>query len=321
VTAACRTASVALLALVALAAHAHAQQPSPNTVAADQAFKQGRELFKAGKYADACEQFARSQQLDPAHGTLFNLSQCSERIGKLATAAAGYRELVANDTNEQRKATAAERLKDITPRIPKLVVHIDNPPPGLDVEIDSKDGPRNIPANTPVEVDFGDYSVVARARGHTEIISRVNIVQEGKTTTVEGTLVRGASNSESIGVRKHDQAAPAPSHRKLYALGALGTGGAAVVGGVVLGALARSSWNEAKDVCGGTTCTTQADLDRANELGDAARTKATLSTILVIGGAVVGGVGAYLLVTTPGGTTIAPTATDSSAGVSISGSF
>jgi hypothetical protein len=320
VTAACRAAIVVVIA--ALATRAHAQAPAPNTAAADDAFKQGRELFKAGRYPEACEQFAKSQQLDPAYGTLFNLSQCSERIGKLATAAAGYRELVAKDTNDQRKATAAERLKDITPRIPKLVVQIDNPPPGLVVEIDSHDGPRGIPANTPVEVDFGDYSVVARARGHTEIINRVKITQEGKTTTVDAKLVAGTSNSVAAGVAKADQPAQTPrSYRKLYAIGATATGGAAVVGGLVLGALARSKWNDAKDVCGGTMCTSAVNVDRANALADSARTKATASTVLIIGGAVLGGVGAYLWITAPGGATIAPTATDSSAGVSISGVF
>jgi hypothetical protein len=63
------------------------------------------------------------------------------------------------------------------------------------------------------------------------------------------------------------------------------------------------------------------NVDRANALADSARTKATASTVLIIGGAVLGGVGAYLWITAPGGATIAPTATDSSAGVSISGVF
>jgi hypothetical protein len=317
VTVACRRV---LLALVVAVGVAHAQgSPSP----ADEAFKQGRELFKANKFAEACDEFEISQKLDPANGTLFNIGQCSERIGKLATAAAAYRELVANDTNEQRKESAANRLKVITPRIPKLLIKVEPPPPGIVVEIASKAGPRGVEANKPIEVDFGEYDVIVRARGYNEFMSHVKISQESKTTTVVATLKEGASNTETVGVAapRKDKVEPAPrSKRKLIGIGAMATGGGVIVGGVVVGVLARSRWNEAKDVCAGA-CTTQADVDRANALGDQARSKATLSTVLVLGGAVIAGVGTYLYVTAPANTKITPSATDSSAGVTISGVF
>ncbi|HEY5924705.1 MAG TPA: hypothetical protein VIV11_23660 [Kofleriaceae bacterium] len=311
----------ALVVVGALAATAYAQSPNPNAKAADEAFKQGRELYKQDKFAEACEQFDKSHKLDPAYGTLFNLSQCSEKIGKLATAATGYREVVERDTNEQRKATAAERLKEIAPRIPKLYVKVDKPPLGLVVELDSKVGPRQIGANQPVEVDFADYSVLVRARGNSAFMSRVKINQEGKTTTIEATLAPGASNAETAGVAKANTDEAPRSRRRLYAIGAMATGGAVFATGIVFGALARSQWKEAKDVCGGTSCTTQADVDRANDIGDKARSKATLSTVFVLGGAAIAGVGVYLWVTAPGGTKVTPTATDTSAGVSLSGEF
>jgi len=323
VTVACeRIARALVITLVVAAGTARAQTPSPNQTAADAAFKEGRDLYKAGKYAEACEQFEKSQKLDPANGTLFNLSQCSEKVGKLATAAAGYRELLAKDTNDQRKATAAERLKEITPKIPKLIVKVDKPPPGIVVEIDSKTGPRGIPANTPIEVDFGEYSVAARARGYNEFISRVKINQDSKLTTVEATLEAGASNTETVGVARRQKSEDKPRNtKKLIGIGAMATGGAALVGGIVLGSLARSTWNDAKAVCGGTACTTQADVDRANNLGDQAHTKATWSTVFVIAGAAIGGAGAYLFFTAPAGTTLTPTASDHSAGVTLSGHF
>jgi hypothetical protein len=309
--------------VLAVAGAAHAQG---NATAADEAFKQGRQLYKANKFVEACEQFEKSQQLDPANGTLFNIGQCSERIGKLATAVASYRAVVANDTNVERKASAADRLKALTPRVPKLLVKIGSPPPGLVVELEGKTGARAIEANQAVEVDFGDYTVVARARGYSEFMSRVKVSQERKTTTVDATLKPGASNTETVGVvvkpDKPDRPdKPARSNRKLYGMVGMGTGGAVLAGGVVFGVLARSKWSEAKDVCGGTTCTSQADVDRANELGDQARSKATLSTILVLGGAAIAGVGAYLYINAPGETTISPSATESGASVTIRGVF
>jgi hypothetical protein len=307
---------VLLIAAVVLATRAEAQTPPPNQAAADAAFKQGRELFKANKFAEACAEFEKSQKLDPAYGTLFNIAQCSEKLGKLATAAAAFREVAAKDTNEPRKASAAGRLEDITPRIAHLLVKVDKSPPGLAVEIDDKNGPRAVAANQPIEVDFGDYTVTVRARGYGEFISRVKISQEGKTTTVEATLEAGAS-TKSV-----DRGEPAPgAKRKLYAMIAMGTGGAAVVGGIAFGVLARSKWNEAKDVCGGSTCTTQDEVDRANAIGDQARSKALISTVLVVSGLAIGGVGAYLWFTAPKGTVVAPTASDTGAGVTLIGRF
>lgn len=90
------------------------------------------------------------------------------------------------------------------------------------------------------------------------------------------------------------------SPRKTYGMIAVAGGGAVVVTGVVFGLLARARWNDAKDVCGGTTaCANDADTEYAQALADSARTRANVSTGLVIGGAVIAGVGAYLWVTAP----------------------
>src|SRR5262249_43347029 len=82
--------------------------PAWADTAAEKAFEEGRDLFRAGKYADACVRFEQSEQLDPQMGTLFNLAQCDEKIGKLASAIVAYREVVAKDNNAKRKAIAAE---------------------------------------------------------------------------------------------------------------------------------------------------------------------------------------------------------------------
>jgi hypothetical protein len=207
--------------------------------------------------------------------------------------------------------------------VPRIIVKVASPPAGLVVELDTKGGPRQIPPNQATEVDLGDYSVIVRARGYNEFISRLKINHEAKTTTVEAILRQGASNAEGAGVASGevDDHPPAFPRRKLYAITAAAAGAGALIGGVTFGVLASSKWNEAKDVCGGTMCTTQDEVDRANKLGDSARTRATVSTVLVIAGVGLGGVGAYLWFTTPKDTTITPTASENSAGVTISGRF
>ena len=299
------TVASRLAVLVALTSAAQADNPSAS--AADDAFKQGRELIKSGNWVEACEQFDKSQRLDPQLGTLFNIGQCSEHTEHLATAVAAYRELVAKDTNDARKSAAKERLAALEPRVPKLVVKVSRP---ATVSLESKAGVRAIAANQPVEIDFGDYSVIVRAPGAREVISKIRVGEERKTTTIEPAL-------DPIDA---GDASPS-STRKLVAIAAVGVGGAALATGVVFGALASSDWNRAKAVCGGTTCASQGDVDRANAIGASARTKATLSTALVIAGAVVAGAGVFVWLTLPGDVHVAPQASDTSAGVTLTGAF
>jgi PEGA domain len=280
--------------------------------AADEAFKKGRELLKSGKYAAACAEFEHSQELDPALGTLFNIAECDEKIGKLASALAAYREVVSRDTKPERRQVASDAATRLSARVPKLVVKV---PAAAKHATISLGGKRAIDPNTPVEVDLGRYVVEVHADGMKPYTTKVTIADEGKTVTVTAKLVVDKSlpklepdHADHVDheVARHDHAAdgpsdePAPrSHRKTLAIAVIAAGGAALVTGGVYGGLASSSWNDAKAVCGGTTCTTQTDLDRAAALGDQARSKANISTGLVVAGGVVAALGVVLWVTAP----------------------
>ena len=52
------------IVLVLVTSVAHAQTPTP----ADAAFKRGRELLKAGKFADACIEFEHTRMLSAVFG-------------------------------------------------------------------------------------------------------------------------------------------------------------------------------------------------------------------------------------------------------------
>jgi hypothetical protein len=309
------------LLVVLLGGVVHAE-PTPQQKEADGAFKKGRDLLKQGNYLDACDEFNKSQRLDPANGTLFNIAQCSEQIGRLATAASAYRELIKKDTNAERLELSRKALAALEPRIPKIVAKIDNPPTNIVIHLDSKAGQQQILPNEPVEANFGEYTLVARAKGYTEMISKFRIGEEGSTKTVEVTLLPGASNSDVIRKPGERSTDGAPRNtRKLIGIGLTAAGGATLATGVVFGVMARGKWNDAKDACGGATCDTREKVDNANVLADQARSKATLSTILVASGAVVAGAGIALWVTAPKGMQITPSASENGASVTLSGSF
>jgi len=299
------------------------------TAAADTAgdlFKQGRAFAKAGKHAEACEKFKKSQELDPQLGTLFNIAQCEEKIGQLASAIAGYREVVAKDTNAERKALAAEYQSKLEQRVPKLLVIVSKPPSNLVITLDGPRGGKPIDPNTPIEVDLGDYTVVARADGYRELSSKVKVDTEGKTTTVPIDLALVHGHDEPVAAQPHhDEAQPPPpepahSHRKTYGYVALGVGGAALAVGLYFGSVANGKWSDAQAVCGGVTCPNAAMQMQAQALVEDSRSAGDLSTALVIGGAAIAATGVVLWLTAPSEEhAIHVTATGN--GVSLSGRF
>jgi tetratricopeptide (TPR) repeat protein len=115
------------------------------------------------------------------------------------------------------------------------------------------------------------------------------------------------------------------SVRRRYSVIAAGAGGAFLIGGGVLGALARSKRNAAYEVCGHDgVCDTAEDASRANALLKASRTRGNVSTVLfALGGAGLV-TGAVLWLTgrdASAHTAFAPVIAPSSIGVAWEGGF
>ena len=324
------TAARSLALLLALTATA-AAEPT-----ADEYFKHGRELLKSHKYADACVQFEHSQQLDPAIGTLYNIAQCDAEIGKLATALAAYRDVIAHDTNAKRRKAATAAAKKLEPRVPRLIVKADD---GVDLAIDGA----KVAADATTPVDLGKHEITAQQAGHQEFHKTVAISDEGQTVTINAKLVAiEAAPVTAAAVEAHPAPPPTtptptvvrnqpkptpksePSHRRVIGIATTAVGVAALGTGAVFGVLARSKWNAAKAVCNNsTTCTSQADADAAAHLGDQARGRATLSTGFAIAGGVIATVGIVLFATAPSAHAVEVAARPSSDGgtLVLSGQF
>jgi len=336
--------AIVAAAVVWSAAPVRAQDAS---AAAQIEFDRGQKLMQSGDFVGACVAFDKSQRIDPQIGTRYNLGLCNEKQGKLASAWNAFREVAQRDRNAARKQDAARRAAALKPRLTKLLINAAASPDGFVVKLNGTDATTLLGIEAPV--DPGQYTVVASAPTFKSWSATVSATGEGLTVTVSipplekaavatTTTTTGPTGPDHAEPGKEGTALPpGPAHvethaarpghgRKVLGLAIGGGGVALVAGGVVAGVMASGKWSEAKDVCGGSlTCPTAADTARANELGDAARTRANIATGLIGAGIVAVGVGATLWLTAPkesrNGVAIVPAAGPHGVSVTMEGRF
>jgi hypothetical protein len=286
-----------LFVLVAFVIAPHAGFAQGVNANADALFHQGRDLMAAGKYAEACSAFEASEQADPAVTTLLNLADCREKNSQLATAWALFLDAErqtrdSKDASTQRyHDTALEHAKKLEPTLSKLAIDVGDHVAGLTITragqpVDVELWNRSLP------IDGGTYTISATAPGFESWQTTVEVAASGDTKTVEvPRLERELAHTTHALPPKMPAAAPrapAPHARmRVAGLALIGVGGASTIAGVVVGALARSKWNDAKAVCGASLeCDNGADFSRAHSLASAAHLRGNIATGLVAGGLV-----------------------------------
>src|SRR5258708_13776883 len=115
------TAFLAALAFAPAPVGGQAHDP----VAGEALFNSGRALVDKGDYEAACPKFADSQKLDPAAGTLINLADCHEHVGRLAAAWEEWQEaLDLLPPSDDRIPETKRRFGALDARVPRLVLHL-----------------------------------------------------------------------------------------------------------------------------------------------------------------------------------------------------
>ena len=139
-------------------------------------FDDGKRLMTQGRWAEACPKLAESQRLAPAIGTEFNLADCWEHAGRLASAWAAFLDVV-DQTHKRgeapREAAARARADAIARRMGKLTLQVPTRAPDLEVR---RDGDLVQPEvwGVAVPVDAGDHRIEARAPGRAPWSSTVH---------------------------------------------------------------------------------------------------------------------------------------------------
>lgn len=303
--------------------------------AAEQLFAQGRALMMQGDRAEACPKFEASLKLDPALGTLLNLAHCYEQVGRLASAWARYRELgdLAERAGQAPRAQFARmRAADLEPRLPRFTIRVPVAAhvPRLAV---TRDGVAVDPTlfGTPVYVDPGVYELKATAPGREAFETTITAVEAEEATvsipeltpvpepptrepterkTELETVSRRAPETDSRQAPGSDShqapgmvsiADDAPSTgrgRRILGLSTGGVGLAVLAAGLGSGWSASSTWNRAfeQGLCDRDTLVCTSD---GQAQADIARSRATLSNVLIGAGVGLATVGVVLYVTAP----------------------
>jgi hypothetical protein len=284
---------------LALTSIAFAQAHDP--VAAEALFHAGRTLVDQGKYAEACPKFDESEKLDPAAGTLINLADCNEHVGKLAVAWEEWQEaLDMLAPGDDRIPETKRRFAAIDARVPRLVLHLTTPSSSARVVRDGVD--LGGAFDVPLPMDPGKHAIHIVEPSHDDATYDVTLAEKetkkidvamGKEKGDEGVVTK--PKPPIVDATPSDD--PGASRRKIaWIVG--GVGVVALGVGVVGGLVALHDKSVVDGECPSNACS-----QKGYDAAQSGHKWATVSTIATIGGVAAIGVSIVLLVTAPHATT------------------
>lgn len=280
---------IAAMALAVTVSSSAKDARAGDVAAADALFADAKALMDKKDYAAACPKFEASAKLDRALGTLLNVADCNEKLGRIATAWGNWGDAadLAAQLGDGRLDLAKQRRSALEPRLARLKIDAKSFK-GLEIYRDEE---RVDPAAYGLFLPIDPGAHVITVRRDKDILRSDKLLAEEK-----------ANDTLTIDLAALEKAAPRPkasppasSYRKAgYATAG---GGAALIvaaGLLELGAKkARDGANCATASGSGAVYCTQTGMD------DMARAKRLASTSqwVGIGGLVVGAVGVTMILT------------------------
>jgi hypothetical protein len=293
--------SILLALLLTLTSSAARAQDAAAQAEARVLFDEGAKLLADGKAQEACPKLEASLRRYPGLGTHGKLAECYEAVGRIASAWALYRKVIAlaverGDTGRER--VARERADKLAPRLAYL--QIDVPPQSRVTGLEVRAGGTLVEEavfGTRLARDPGGINVEATAPGYLPFRSEVRI-EEAKTASVTVTLTRDPNPTPAPTAAPVSTKSDERSWQMPLGVATLGIGAACMIAGAALAVVAKNTWDGAFEAgCDEATLScNQAGFDETEK----ARTLADASTGLVIAGAVLAAAGVTLWITAPG---------------------
>jgi hypothetical protein len=278
-------------------------------------FREGRRLLKAGDLQGACAKLEESQRLDPAPGTLANLADCEEQLGRTASAWEHWRrtaELL--PANDARRATAQARSTELEKKLPRLTITLapelhPTPIAGLRIE---RDGVAlgAVSLGVALPLDPGAHVVLVSAPDHQprrfDLVigageQRQLSVSVGPRALATSAARIAADTAGSSPLDLHASAPPPSTGRARHITGyvLLGAGVAAIGTGIFFGTRALQARSDAKSDCAAPDGSGHAPVcwARARDALMRDTTYSRLADAGIAGGAIAALVGGYLAFT------------------------
>jgi serine/threonine-protein kinase len=281
-----------------------AEPDARDRAAAEATFRQATALMDEQRFAEACEKFAASQQLDPALGTLLHLADCYDRAGRTASAWALFREVEDRSrraAQPDRERIARERAEALEGKLSKLELNVpaERRIGGLEVKV----GGSVIPSaswNTALPVDPGPTQVELSAPGKRSARLELTIAPGPSQQTLEVPALADAPRPPPVTRANSGSAAAAPPGSTQKTIGIVMSAAGLVALGVggYFGYRAHEQNNASKAQCRADdpNACTRVGFDRR----EAAKSSANLATIAGVSGAALMLGGLTVVLTAPG---------------------
>ncbi|WP_394837062.1 hypothetical protein LVJ94_09150 [Pendulispora rubella] len=274
---------------------------SENAAVAESLFQDARKLMAEKRYAEACPKFAASQRLAPAVGTLLNLGDCYEKLGKTASAWATYLDAAsaAQRLNRaDRERTARTLAAAVESKLSRLTLRLDKPVPGLLLKRDGV-AVEDAALGAAVPLDPGKHQLEATAPGKKPWTSTVDIAEKDRLDIRVPALEDEREHLPSALLDDSSLEDPASSDpgktRRIIGIGLVGLGVVGVGAGTFFGLKANSAWSDSQGYCTGNLCNDERGVSLASD----AKSAGNISTVAFITGAVALAAGAVLILTAP----------------------
>lgn len=304
-----------------------------DAAAAEALFNEARRLMSQGNFQAACPQLEESQKLDPGMGTLFNLGDCYEKVGRTASAWAAFLDVAAQAKNAgqaARETDARSRAQAIEPKLSRLTITVEGDPAStanLVVKRDGQIGVGRAQWGLALPIDPGEHVVEASAPGKLPFTGKVQIAPNGQNAKLVVPALESAPVAPvraPVAPPPKEAEAPSESSVSQRTLG-LVVGGVGVVGlgvGAVFGLQSMGKKGDADNHCNADNFCDATGLSARKD----ALSAGTLSTVFVVAGAALAAGGAVLFFTAPNkdpkrAARFAPVALPSGGALTVTGSF
>jgi len=219
---------------------------------AEALFEEAVSLADSGQLEAACAKFEASESLDAAVGTLLHLADCYERIGRLASAWARFREarsLAGAQSMPDRERIARMRADALEPKLARVtIVAPARAPPGFSIRIGDTPVPR-ASWGSALPFDPGQLMLEASAPGHVTFRQRLNVpATDAARVTVKVPALRAARSAAASKGSRPAVSDPGQAARTIGITAAV-VGGLGLAGSGVLTVLATRRNDESLKNC------------------------------------------------------------------------